>query len=178
MSHHAFAKETWTRAIAMGEKNKSTQITAQYWISAYGCGFTWNISNDDKSGIHTLKAGRPDTSLFFTTKAGRTGLLHAKETAWSTGREKGEISCDLVEYPCFVRPIYAYDLFGGGSFVEWLFVIDPYSLHPQPAGWVGRNIIRYVRLNTHSLSGIMFFSAWTWEIRSIASFNWWTTYPV
>lgn len=42
----------------------------------------------------------------------------------------------------FVCLIYTFDLFGGGSFVEWLFVIDLYSLHPQPAGWVGRNTIR------------------------------------
>ena len=59
-------------------------------------------------------------------------------------RSLGEISCDLASL--FVLS-FAFDLFGGGSFVEWLFVIDHYSLHPRPAGWVGRNTIRLLRLN-------------------------------
>lgn len=42
----------------------------------------------------------------------------------------------------FVCLIFTFDLFGGGGLVEWFFVIDHYSLHPWPAGWVGRNTIR------------------------------------
>lgn len=109
----------------------------------------------------------------YTLKAERTELLHSKEIAWSTETEKEEISCDLVGHPQFVCLIYTFDLLGGGSFVEWPFVIDHYSLHPQPSGWVGekRNQICSIEHST-SLSGIMFFSVWTWKIRSIVCFDW------